>query len=138
MSGSTPGWVEPGGTLSNCSTSDTVILLIGFRAQGFELLAIEHLNLLLHRLQFAAAELQQQIATLVGRQRVVEAELPSFHGLHDLLQLGQRLFVAGWGLIGMAGSFGGGHLVAKGREVPILGAASRLGVKHGLYNRPLH
>ena len=63
--------------------------------QGLQLPVFEHLDLLLHRLQPAAAEAQQVGAAPVAVEQLVQRQLAAFHLLHQAVEFGQRLFVAG-------------------------------------------
>mmetsp|Transcript_16735 Transcript_16735/g.31543 ORF Transcript_16735/g.31543 Transcript_16735/m.31543 type:complete len:204 (+) Transcript_16735:827-1438(+) len=61
---------------------------------GLQFTVIEQLDLLLDRLQPAAAQSQQLRASLVGAQQLIQRQLLPFHRRHQALQLIERLLVA--------------------------------------------
>lgn len=90
---------------------------------GRQLALIQHLHLLLHRLELAAAKAQQLGRTLVATEHLLQRQLSGLDLRNQLLQLLQSGFVAG-GLIGFfaAAALGMGDVGLCWTETTILGA----------------
>src|SRR5262245_2836978 len=80
-------WMSPIHAWKSLSMIFTVGL---FRiGQGLQHFALQHLDLLLRRLQLLLAESSKLQATLVGGEGFLERELAALHSRHDFFQLGE-------------------------------------------------
>src|SRR5687768_5690351 len=59
--------------------------------ERLENFALEHLDLLLRRLQLLLAEARELEPALVGGERLLERKLAALHARDDFFQLGERL-----------------------------------------------
>src|SRR3954454_15700940 len=83
-------WISPiqaWKSLSMIFIASRLLRGVGERLQHF---ALEHLDLLLRRLELLLAKARQLQAAAVDRERLLQRKLSAFHSRHDFFQLGQR------------------------------------------------